>query len=179
MILYIHGFRTTHDSYIATLLKNYFNSELISSDHSHIPSVAIKQMENIIKKKNITAIIASSIGGYYATYLANKFNIKTVLINPSVKPHITTKKYIGTIEKNDGTFFQWDIKHLDELKNLWVENLNYDNFYIFLKTGDKILDYKVAKKRYKHSKMLIEDDGDHRFSDLQKYIQKIKDFISY
>ncbi len=97
MILYIHGFRTTHDSYIATLLKNYFNSELISSDHSHIPSVAIKQMENIIKEENITAIIASSIGGYYATYLANKFNIKTVLINPSVKPHITTKKYIGTV----------------------------------------------------------------------------------
>jgi len=177
LILYIHGFRTTYDSYIATLLKNNFNSELISSDHSHIPSVAINQMENIIKKKNITAIIASSIGGYYATYLANKFNIKAILINPSVKPYITTKKYIGTIEKNDGTSFLWKDEHLNELKNLWVENLNYNSFFVFLKTGDNILDYKVAKERYKHSKILIEDDGDHRFSDLEKHIEKIKDFI--
>jgi predicted esterase YcpF (UPF0227 family) len=134
-------------------------------------------MENIIKKENITAIIASSIGGYYATYLANKFNLKTVLINPSVKPHITTKKYLGIIEKNDGTFFQWENKHLNELENLWVENLNYDNFFVFLKKGDKILDYKIAKDRYKHSKILIEDYGDHRFSDLEKHIEKIRDFI--
>ena len=177
MILYIHGFRTTYDSYIAKILKTSFGDELISSDHSHDPKIAIKEFEDIIDKHQITGIIASSLGGYYATYLSNKYNLKTLLINPSVEPHITTKKYIGTIEKFDGTTFEWTQEHTKELGNIWVENLDYSNFYLFLKTGDKILDYKISKKRYFKSKMLIKDGGDHRFSDLEKYIKEIKLFL--
>jgi len=179
LILYIHGFRTTYDSYIATLLKDTFKECLISSDHSHVPQTAIKQFEEIIKKENIKGIIASSLGGYYATYLSDKYNLKTVLINPSVKPHITTRQYLGVIKKHDDTTFMWREKHLEELSKLWVKNLKYENFYIFLKRGDIVLDYKIAKERYKHSKMIIENKGDHRFSDIEKYLQKIKDFIEY
>lgn len=177
MILYIHGFRTTHDSYIATLLKGYFGDTLISSNHSHKPQTAIEQLEKIIQKEDIQAVIASSLGGYYATYLSTKYNLKTVLINPSVEPHITTREYLGTIEKHDGTTFEWKEKHLYELSKLWVENLKYENFYVFLKRGDEILDYNVAKERYKNSKLLIEDDGDHRFSDLEIQLDKVKAFL--
>lgn len=177
MILYIHGFRTTYDSYIATLLGNSFKENLISSDHSHVPKLAIQEFEEIIKSKNIKGIIASSIGGYYATYLSNKYNLKTVLINPSVEPHITTAQYLGTIEKLDGTTFEWEDEHLKELSKLWVTNLTPKSFYVFLKKGDKVLDYKIAQARYKNSKLLIEDDGDHRFSDLENHIDKIKLFL--
>ena len=177
MILYIHGFRTTHDSFIATLLKDNFKESLISSDHSHVPKTAIRQFEKIIKEKNIKGIIASSIGGYYATYLSNKYNLKTVLINPSVEPHITTTAYLGKVEKHDGTTFVWKEKHLKELNTLWVKDLKVENFYLFLKKGDAVLDYKVAQNRYKNSTILIEDNGDHRFSDLKNHIDKIKLFL--
>ena len=177
MILYIHGFRTTYDSYIATLLKKHFRDELISSDHSHKPLKAIKQLEEIIKNNDIDGIIASSIGGYYATYLSSKYDLKTVLINPSVNPHKTTREFIGQIKKYDGTTFEWKNNHLEKLSKLWVEKLNSDNFYIFLKKGDQILDYKIAKKRYKNAKQLIEDAGDHRFSDIERHIDKIKLFL--
>jgi len=162
---------------MATLLGNNFKENLISSDHSHVPKIAIKQFEKIIKKEKITGIIASSIGGYYATYLSNKYNLKTVLINPSVKPHLTTISYLGEVKKYDGTTFEWKKEHLKELSKLWVVNLNHENFYVFLKRGDTVLDYKIAQKRYKNSKILIEDDGDHRFSDLEKHIDKIKLFL--
>lgn len=177
MILYIHGFRTTHDSYIANLLKDSFKDNLTSSDHSHVPQVAIKQLENTIKQKNIKGIIASSLGGYYATYLSNKYNLKTVLINPSVNPHITTKQYLGTIEKQDGTFFEWETDHLEELSKLWIKKLNQDNFLLLLKRSDNILDFSVAQKRYKSAQMIIENEGDHRFSDLENHIDKIKLFL--
>jgi len=177
MILYIHGFRTTHDSYMATLLKEYFKSTLLSSDHSYEPDFAIKEFEKTIETNNVKGIIASSLGGYYATYLSTKYNLKTVLINPSVEPHITTRQYLGTIEKNDGTTFEWEEKHLESLSRLWVITLKSKNFYLFLKRGDKILDYTVAEKRYKGAKLLVEDDGDHRFSDLKKHLEKIKTFL--
>jgi len=178
LILYIHGFRTTYDSFIATLLKKNFENELISSDHSHEPLVAIKQLEEIIKQYDIRGIIASSLGGYYATYLGSKYNLKTILINPSVNPHKTTIEFIGQIKKHDDTTFEWTENHLKELSELWVEKLNPDNFYIFLKRGDQILDYKIAKDRYKNSQQLIEDNGDHRFSDIQNHIDKIKLFLT-
>lgn len=177
MILYIHGFRTTYDSYIATIFKEYFKDTLISSDHSHDPELAIQEFEKIIETKNIKGIIASSLGGYYATYLGDKYNLKTVLINPSVEPHITTRQYLGIIEKHDGTTFEWKEKHLESLANLWVKTLKLQNFYLFLKRGDKILDYRVSEKRYKGAKVLIEDGGDHRFSDLRTHLEKIKKFL--
>ncbi|RLA80851.1 MAG: hypothetical protein DRG78_10160 [Epsilonproteobacteria bacterium] len=177
MILYIHGFRTTHDSYVATKLKGYFKENLISSDHSHEPHIAIKEFEKIIKKNNIKGIIASSIGGYYATFLSDKYNLKTVLINPSVEPHNTTRIYLGENQKQDGSTFEWKEKHLEYLSTLWIENINPKNFYLFLKKGDEILDYKIAKKRYATSKFLIEDNGDHRFSDIDKYCKKIGFFL--
>ncbi len=178
MILYIHGFRTTATSYMAKQLKGYFGDKIIISDHSFEPYAAVEELEKIILQNNITGIIASSLGGYYATYLGNKYNIKTVLINPSVEPHITTRQYLGNIDRTDGTSFQWEERHLEELSNLWVESLSADKFYLCLKRGDKVLDYRVAQDRYAGAKMIVEDDGDHRFSDLARHFAELEQFLS-
>lgn len=178
MLLYIHGFRTTINSHKAVRLKEYYEDDIFIADHPIEPLKAISYLEKIIKEQNITGIIASSLGGFYATYLSEKFNIKTVLINPSVKPYKSTLRYIGENTTADGVPFLWKKKHLRQLDKLKIKHLKKDNFYLFLQTGDEVLDYKVAKKRYKGAKMLIETGGNHRFANFERFYGDVSKFLN-
>ncbi len=177
LILYIHGFRTTVDSHKAKLLKAHYGEVLIASDHSHVPSQAIADLEALIVSQKITAIIASSLGGYYATYLGEKYNLKTVLINPSVKPYTTTRKYLGENEKQDGEKFIWKEEYLDFLEQFKVCSIEPKNYFVFLQTGDEVLDYHVAKEYYTGAKMVIEEDGNHRFEGFERYLDVVSEFL--
>ena len=179
MLLYIHGFRTTSHSHKATLLKNHYQDKLIASAHSFVPDEAIKNLEENIETYNIKGVIASSIGGFYATYLSQKYNLKTVLINPSIKPYKTTKRYLGENKRQDGTKFIWKEKHLEMLKKYKVEqqDLNLKNFHLFLQKGDEVLDYRVAKKFYHGSERIIEKGGNHRFDRFERYFDDVSDFL--
>lgn len=178
MLLYIHGFRTTVNSHKAVRLKEYYEDDIFIADHPIEPLKAITYLEDIIKEKNIRGIIASSIGGFYATYLSEKYNIKTVLINPSVKPYKTTTRYLGINTTTDGDEFKWKEKHLLQLDKLKIKQLKKKNYYIFLQTGDEVLDYKVAKKRYRGAKMLIETGGNHRFSNFERFYGDVSKFLT-
>ena len=179
MILYIHGFRTTSISHKANILKAHYQSNhIFIADHSLIPSKAIQDLEKIIEEKNITSIIASSLGGFYATYLSEKYNLKTVLINPSVAPYKTLKRYLGENEREDGVKFFWKEDHLAMLEQFKIENPTDKNYFLFLQKGDEVLDYTVAKNFYKKSKLLIEEGGNHRFDGFERFFDEVTAFLS-
>ncbi|HIP62223.1 MAG TPA: hypothetical protein EYG98_06670 [Sulfurovum sp.] len=177
MILYIHGFRTTIDSDKSKQLKFYFKDDIIIADYPSAPQDAIAYLSEMTEKEDITGIIASSLGGFYATYLGARYGLKTVLINPSVEPHNTTRKFLGKVDRMDGTTFPWEEKHLKELSLLWVNNLVTDDYCLFLKRGDVVLDYRVAEDRYAGAQMFIEDGGEHSFVDFDRYIKEAKEFL--
>ncbi len=173
MILYIHGFRSTIESHKAKILKKHYKENIIIPDYSIIPQQAIKELEKIIENQNIKGIIASSLGGFYATYLSEKYNLKTVLINPSVKPYLTLKKYIGENEKYNGTPFDWTMEHIEMLSNLKMEKITLENYYIFLQQGDEVLDYRKAEERYRGAKLFIESGGNHRFQNFERFFDDV------
>ncbi|NPA73490.1 MAG: hypothetical protein GXO12_02150 [Epsilonproteobacteria bacterium] len=179
MILYIHGFRTTNRSYKAGLLKGHFKEKLIIADHPVQPRKAIAYLEKVIEENDIKGIIASSLGGYYATYLSEKYGLKAVLINPSVKPYETTRKYLGINSKTNGEEFEWKEKHLERLAEFKVQKPNPDNYFLFLQMGDDVLDYKVALDFYKGAKMVVEEGGNHRFKGLDRYFDEITSFLTF
>ena len=178
LILYIHGFRTTIESHKAKILKeHYHTSNIVIANHSIIPTEAIQDLEKIIEDKNITAIIASSLGGFYATYLSEKYNLKTVLINPSVTPYKTLNRYLGENERQDGSKFIWKEEHTKMLEPLIIENPTTKNYFLFLQRGDEILDYRIAEKFYKGSKLVIEDNGNHRFTKFERFFDEVSEFF--
>ncbi|MCH9741520.1 MAG: hypothetical protein K0U38_11885 [Epsilonproteobacteria bacterium] len=179
MLLYIHGFRTTKNSHKAKLLQAHYQEHIIISDHSVIPSQAIEDLEKIIENKKITGIIASSLGGFYATYLSEKYKLKTVLINPSVKPYETTDKYLGENTKDNGEKFIWEKEHLTMLEKFKVNqsDLTPSNFFLFLQTGDEVLDYNIALEHYHNSKLILEEDGNHRFSEFERFFDDVSLFL--
>ena len=178
MILYIHGFRTTVTSHKAELLTDYYGVEnIFIADHSIIPAQAIQDLEKIIEDKKITSIIASSLGGYYATYLSEKYKLKTVLINPSVTPYRTLKKAIGDNERQDGVKFVWKEEHVKMLEAFKVENPTIENYFLFLQKGDEVLDYRIALDFYKGCKLVIEEGGNHRFKGFGRFFDEVTAFL--
>ena len=178
MILYIHGFRSTAHSAKSVLIKEHFGEATHIADFSHVPDQAIDDLEKIMAQQTITGLMASSLGCFYATYLAEKYQLKAVLINPSTRPYETLERYLGKNETHDGLFFDWKREHLTQLEQYCVEYPTVKNYAIFLKKGDSILDYKVAEQYYQGSQIWIEEGGTHSFEDFDKHLESVDQFFN-
>jgi predicted esterase YcpF (UPF0227 family) len=177
MILYIHGFRSTENSAKAVQFKAYYGEQIHIASFSHVPDQAIQELEQIIQKYEITGLIASSLGGFYATYLSEKYDIKTVLINPSTRPYETLERYLGENETHDGMLFDWKSAYLVQLKEYAIEKPIAENYAVFLKKGDEVLDYQVATNYYKGAQIVVDEGGTHRFEGFEKHFKKVDHFL--
>jgi len=177
MLLYIHGFRSTHNSAKAVQFKAHYGAGIVIADFSHIPDEAIATLEQIIETHGITGIIASSLGGFYATYLSEKYALKALLINPSTRPYETLAKYLGDNETYDGDPFVWRQEDLAQLKAYTISTPTLQRYCIFLQQEDEVLDYTIAKRYYDGACMLIEEGGTHRFEGLERHFSQINQFF--
>ncbi|MDA3966948.1 MULTISPECIES: YqiA/YcfP family alpha/beta fold hydrolase [Helicobacter] len=178
MFLYLHGFRSIGMCYKGRIIFSSLPNSILP-DLPYVPKLAINLAENIIKNNNIKCIIGSSLGGYYATFLAEKYKIKSVLINPVINAYKTLLPAIGTIpiSYNKQHFF-WSLDLVESLKDYKTNNINYELYLLLLQKGDNILDYKEAQERFKDSKTIIEDGGSHRFENFQSKIEIIRSFAN-
>jgi len=158
VVIYIHGFGGSGEGSKAKAFRKYFRSigiDFIAPSLSYVPELAIKTLEELIESchKDIY-LIGSSLGGYYATYLSSKKEVKkVVLINPSVNPSKTLKRTIGSaLNFYDGSFFNWNKKHIEMLEQYKIENGKgryKDSFMLLVQKDDELLDYKESVYKYK------------------------------
>ncbi len=179
MILYLHGFASCGNSTKTKLLKDYFGEKnVISPDLPIDPVEAISLIKRLIFEQNVDLLIGSSLGGFYATYFCELYGIKTVLINPSTQPFVTLVSYVGTNHYwCSGEPFDFTRDHLNALFEFSVGQLKApQNYLVLLQTGDELLDYTKALKKYEGASFSIEDGGNHRFETLDKHLEQIKAF---
>ncbi len=110
----------------ASLLRDKLKSKnIIAPTLSYVPDLAIDTLEQLIQtyiKYEKVYLIGSSLGGYYAIYLANKYNLKAVLINPSTNPRNTLSNMIGqTLNYADLSKFEWNQNHINMLMQYKVD----------------------------------------------------------
>lgn len=182
MILYLHGFGSCGNSTKTALLKRYFgDKQVYAPDLPISPIQAIAFVEKIINEKEIDLLVGSSLGGFYASYFCEKYKIKTVLINPSTEPFETLKPYVGmNTYWCSGEPFEWEREYLDELKSYRVEAVKEPSSYLLLlQKGDEILDYSKALEKYEGAALSLEEGGNHRFENLDEYLERIKDFYRH
>ncbi|MDA3945689.1 MAG: hypothetical protein PF439_03300 [Helicobacteraceae bacterium] len=179
MILYLHGFASCGNSTKSKLLKDYFGEEkVLAPDLPVDPVDAITFIKRQIFEHEVELIIGSSLGGFYATYFCELYGIKTVLINPSTQPFITLAPYVGINHYwCSGDAFEFTREHLKSLFQFAVGRLNDPKRYLLLlQTGDELLDYTKAEDKYDGAAFSIEKGGNHRFENLDAYLDTIKKF---
>lgn len=149
----------------------------------HAPAEAIELLlhrAEEINKQYALSLVGSSLGGFYATWLAEKYDCPAVLINPAVKPHELLKKYLGE-NTNYYTDESWvlDEEHISQFRELYIEKVsNPQRYLLMLQAGDETLDYREALEKYSASPTVVEEGGSHEFSGFERHLDKILDFCN-
>ena len=178
MLIYIHGFNSSALSFKAALARKRMaelrrSEELESPELPHRPREAIALLETLIdsRRDEPVALIGSSLGGYYATWLAERHDVWAVLVNPAVRPGELLQSYLGR-QTNLYTSAQYEFTeaHLAEIRALEVERVTPARYLLMVQTADEVLDYRDAVAKYRGCEQLVIEGGDHGFSDFERHL---------
>lgn len=182
MIIYIHGFGSSAQGFKAKQFRDYFKNRgerFIAPSLSYVPQLAISTLEDVIENcGSDVKLIGSSLGGFYALYLSEKYNLKAVLINPAVYADVTLKRAIGHgINYYDNSSYEWNSSHVESLEMYKTTSVIQKNIMLLVQKGDDVLDYKEAVDFLPDSKLFIEEGGSHNFDEVERYFEKIEEFL--
>ena len=184
-LVYLHGFNSSPASHKAQLLERRLAglgrvAEFSCPALPDRPAQAIALLEDALggTEPARMTLVGSSLGGYYATYLAERVGVRAVLVNPAVKPYEGLRAYLGP-QRNlyTGEGYELTEMHLAELRALEVEQpTNMERYYLMVTTGDEVLDYRIAARKYAGARQLVVPGGDHGFSTFAEYMDSVLDF---
>ena len=183
-LLYLHGFTSGPQSRKAQALKERMaaagrGDAFVCPQLPPSPAAAIALAEEIIAARpGPLALVGSSLGGYYATHLAERHGCRAVLVNPAVVAHIQLADYVGP-HRNlySGEEFEFTPAHVEELRAIEVPALSRpENFWVLLETGDETLDYRRAVARYRGARQTVLTGGDHSFTRWDACLDAVIDF---
>jgi len=184
VLVYVHGFNSSALSYKAGLLREHM-AKLGMGGHyacpelSHRPAQAMAQLETLIVPQDPRGVtlVGSSLGGFYATSLAERFGARAVLVNPAVRPYELLAGYLGP-QKNlyTGVAYELTPQHIDELRALEVDAVTPSRYLLITATGDEVLDYRAGVERYAGCEQIVVPGGDHGFRGFSAYLDTVAAF---
>lgn len=186
LILYLHGFTSGPQSrkvqaLAARMAERGLADRLIAPQLPASPRAAIALVDDLIAEVSPgrTATLAgSSLGGFYATYLAEIHGLKAVLINPAVVAALELERYLGPQTwLYTGEPFEFTRQHIEELRALEVPRLaDPSRYWLLVEEGDETLDYRQAVRRYAGAKQTVLPGGDHSFTRWEDYLDEVLAF---
>jgi uncharacterized protein len=188
VIVYLHGFRSSPQSFKARLLAARLEALGRGGEWlcptlpvSPVDTVALVEREiaarlatNTHDGEHIT-LIGSSLGGFFATHLAEKHGWRAVLLNPAVVPERDLSKYLGEQPLwHGGGSIVVEPHHLDELHALAVASVTEpQRYYLIAATGDEVLDYREMLAHYPGVKTRLIEGSDHGISEFADYVDEV------
>ena len=186
MLIYIHGFNSSPASAKAQLVKARLeargrDAEFLAPALPHGPAQAAALLDDLVVRHPGAALVGSSLGGYYATWLAEKHGAQTVaLLNPAVRPYELLGAHLGMQENlYTGERYEFTARHVDELRRLEVDAITPARYLLIAATGDEVLDYRAAVARYRGCRQIVIEGGDHGLSDFAAHLDAVLDFCGF
>jgi len=185
MILYLHGFRSSPHSFKARLLSERLQAlgrgdEYRCPQLPPSPAAAIALAQSLISGQapEQLTLIGSSLGGYYATWLAEETGCRAVLLNPAVAPPQDLAKYVGiTTDWHTGEPFEFKREYIAELEALAVPRISRpERYFLVAATGDEVLDWRDMTAHYAQARQLVVEGSDHGLSDFTSQIDAVLAF---
>ncbi|CAN5721997.1 alpha/beta fold hydrolase [soil metagenome] len=187
-LLYLHGFRSSPQSAKARLV-----AQRVAERHAKVrfwapqlPPSPHDAMDMVMKgiadwPRESMAAIGSSLGGFYATYVAGMACCRVVLLNPAVHPARDLSRYIGeqTSWHDPSEHFYFKPGYIDELRSLEVGTLTRPALALaIVAKGDEVLDWREMSARYPGSRVKLVEGGDHALSDFaEAHLDEVMRFV--
>ena len=185
MILYLHGFRSSPLSMKSRLLAAQMQAlgrgaQWLCPQLPASPKLAIEQALSLVE--NVPAaeltIIGSSLGGYYATWLAEKIGCRAVLLNPAIVPLLDLEQHVGiSTEFHSDKPFEFKREYIDELRAFAVPTITQpQRYFLIAATGDEVLDYRDMLAHYRGAQHIVIEGSDHGISEFADYVAAVLAF---
>lgn len=189
LLVYLHGFRSSPKSSKA-LMTGKAIKMLSSNEDSYewyCPQLLASPKESMeLVTKHIgqshtdrIVIIGSSLGGFYANYLAEKYQCKAVALNPAVRAAQELEPHVGIMTAYDSEDpFDFRPEYIDELRALQIERIaDPERYFLIAAKGDELLDWKEMVQFYSGSQQLVLEGSDHGISEYADYLPAVIQFI--
>lgn len=184
MLLYLHGFRSSPASAKSQSLRSLMAErgqleQFWCGQLPVSPTLAMALLDAVIGTCDTPpTLVGSSLGGYYATFLAEKFDLKAVLINPVVLSALNPEHFLGDqFNYHTQEHFTFTREHVAELKALDVPAITKpERYWLLAETGDEVLDAQAALKHFEGARQTVLEGGDHSFSRFDDYREEILAF---
>ena len=147
---------------------------------ANVPEQAIGQLTDMINQHadDYWLLVGSSLGGYFATYLSEQYQLRAVLINPAIKPYELLADYLGQ-QQNPYTGEQFWVTqaHMQQLKLLERAKITEKNYLVMVQMGDEVLDYRLAQEKFSQANLIVQPDGDHSFINFEQMLPTVAQFL--
>lgn len=182
MLLYLHGFKSSPRSAKSQQLAERAAQRGVPF---LCPQLPVSAFDAITLAERLMAasaepvtLVGSSLGGFYATWLAEKHGCRAVLVNPAVVAHLSLEQYLGPqANYHTGEVFEFTRDHIAQLRALEVPAITRpERYWLLAETGDEVLDYRQAVAKYAGAKQTVLQGGDHSFTRWPEYMDAIIDF---
>jgi predicted esterase YcpF (UPF0227 family) len=143
----------------------------------HRPARALGQVEDAcagVAGADLT-FVGSSLGGFYATVMAERLGCRAALVNPAVHPHRHFERYLGP-QRNlyTGEEFVLTREHIEELEAMDPPAITRpERYWLFVETADEVLDYREAVEYYAGALQEVVRGGDHSMVSFPEHIADI------
>jgi predicted esterase YcpF (UPF0227 family) len=187
MILYLHGFRSSPRSFKARVMHERMTAlgrahELICPQLPASPKEAIDLALLLAGRyaPDELAIVGSSLGGFYATWLAERLDCRAVLLNPAVNPLKDLDQHVGvTTAWHSDEPFEFKREYIDELAALRIERITRpERYFLVAATGDEVLDYRDMVAHYEGARQHVIEGSDHAISEFPQYVDEVLAFCA-
>jgi hypothetical protein len=186
-LLYLHGFRSSPQSAKARLMHaavtRHANLHWWCPQLPPSPKAAMQMVQQGIQDwpHGTMAVVGSSLGGFYATWVAETYGCTAALLNPAVDPARDLAKSIGeqTSWHDPTEHFYFQPEFVDELKALEKGPLRHpENYLAVIAKGDEVLDWREMQARYAGCHLRILEGGDHAISDFSLHLPQVLKFLA-
>jgi uncharacterized protein len=186
-LAYLHGFRSSPQSTKARMV-----AARVAQQHPRVkwwcpqlppsPAEAMAMVMNEVSRwpAGQMAVVGSSLGGFYATYVAEQTGCKAVLLNPAIDPARDLAKYIGeqTAWHDPNETFYFDPLFIDELRALECGPVKQpEHYFAVIAKGDEVLDWREMTGRYPGAAIRLLEGSDHAISDFAEHIDEVFAFL--
>ena len=188
-LLYLHGFRSSPQSAKARRMAAWVAGQrpdlvFACPQLPPSPAAAIALAEALVAgwPRATMALMGSSLGGFYATVLAERLGCPAVLLNPAVDPARDLAAHLGeqTCWQDPAQHFFFRPEFVDELRSLTPAGAptRPERYLAVIAKGDEVLDWREMHARYDQGcRIKLLEGSDHGLSDFDDYLSELTDFL--
>jgi uncharacterized protein len=186
-LLYLHGFRSSPRSTKATKVGAWIAAHRPDvvwwcPQLSASPAAAVRDVLAGVADwpRETTGIVGSSLGGFYATVVAERHGGRAVVLNPAVDPARDLADAVGaTTAWHSDAPFEFRREYVDELRALAppAELTEPGRYLAIIATGDEVLSWREMRDRYAACRLRVVEGSDHALSDFDEHLPALLAFL--